>query len=178
MDINEKISEILKKHVEGKEFFDALDYMIRSDADVLKIFMNFLKSDFERNSLNKRVGIILTGEFGHALYNNYRHDLLDMSRDIIFVSGGLRKPNTCVELYTDALPCEYYVVLDDSIYSGNTIKNIGNALNINNTYTQSKLYMVYVIYDGSKDIKFNELYGSDVFPVPNTNIKSLFKYHK
>lgn len=173
MDLNEKISEILKKHVEGKEFFDALDYMIRSDADVLKIFMDFLKSDFERNSLNKRVGIILTGEFGHALYNNYRHDLLDMSRDILFVSGGLRKPNTCVELYTDSPSCEYYVVLDDSIYSGNTVKNIGNALN----NAQSKLYMVYVIYDGSKDIDFNKLY-SDANPIPNTNIKSLFKYHK
>lgn len=162
MELNQKIGEILKKHVEGKKFFDALDYMIRSDADVLRIFMDFLKAEFNTSCFNHSTGIILTGEFGHALFNNYRPQLLELSRDIIFVGGGLREPNKKAELYVDHVSSNNYILLDDSIYSGNTAMNINQALYESN---QSTIYQIFVIYDGSKD--FDQI-----------NIKSLFKYHQ
>ena len=163
MDINEKISEILKKHVEGKEFFDALDYMVRSDADVLKIYLDFVTSQFESHNWKRSVGIILTGKFGRALYNNYSEKLYLLTDDIVLVDGDLRKPNTEVETYKNFFRYAYYIVLDDSIYSGNTVNNIKRG--ILKTREDVVIPLVYVIYDGSKDIK-------------NLQIKSLFKYHK
>lgn len=43
MDINYQIIRILKKHPEGGEkFFNALDFIIRSDLSILDVFTEFV----------------------------------------------------------------------------------------------------------------------------------------
>ena len=73
MTLNEKIGEILKRHKEGEEFFNALDYTIRGDRDILKDFYNFAWSKiFINNTINIiSYNIILSGRFGMSLLSNY-----------------------------------------------------------------------------------------------------------
>jgi len=165
-ELNKEIEVILKKHIEGKPFFDALDMMIRSKANILKIAMNHLISN-TLDSTNDKV-LILTGEIGKVVSLNYNDILCKHFRAIILLPGGLSKISWCkvkeyltpninvLKVYADA---DYYV-FDDSYYSGQTVDNIAFALfdlaNIQITKT-------IVVYDGS--INRSEY------------VVSLFRYH-
>lgn len=61
----------------------------------------------------------------------------------------------------DLLKCNEFIFIDDSYYSGKTMKGIEKALqNIN---PSAKITETFVVYDGSK--------------VKNDNIISLFRYY-
>ena len=139
--LNEKIAEILRQHPEGEPFFDALDAMIRGDQNILEAFMNFVYSKVE----SKRYGIILSGNFGNAVFSAYGLDLYQNFSDVILVSGGLRKGEVPV-IFKENLGATDYIFLDDSFYSGTTRNSIASVLGSLN----GRIVKTFVIYDGAK----------------------------
>lgn len=160
MTLNEKIGNILKTHKEGEKFFDALDYMIRGDKDILEDFYRFMKYDIiniVKNKYNpKDINIVLTGKFGLAILNNYGVYLYQSFNDVIIVDGNLRNGNI-PELYKNYTEDKYWILLDDSYYSGKTKETIEKTLNID-------FSKVIVIYDGSKE--------------KQSNVFSMYRYHE
>jgi hypothetical protein len=165
MTLNEKIGNILKRHPEGKEFFDILDATIRGDYEILDSFMDFVK-----RSITRADGIVLTGEFGRVLVNNHLKSLLEISTNIILANGGIRGGEE-VELYKDFIDSPYalqdfwkadYIFLDDSIYSGITsLKIEAKIKELNET---CRLFKVFVVYDGGLE--------------PRRDVYSMYRYHK
>ena len=139
--LNEKIAEILRQHPEGEPFFDALDAMIRGDQNILKAFMNFVYSKIE----GERFGVILSGNFGNAIFSTYGLDLYQNFKDVILVNGGIRKGETPV-IFKEKLVTTDYIFLDDSFYSGTTRNAISSALGSLN----GRIVKTFVIYDGAK----------------------------
>ena len=139
--LNEKIAEILRQHPEGEPFFDALDAMIRGDQNILKAFMNFVYSKIE----GERFGVILSGNFGNAIFSTYGLDLYQNFKDVIIVNGGIRKGETPV-IFKEKLVTTDYIFLDDSFYSGTTRNAISSALGSLN----GRIVKTFVIYDGAK----------------------------
>lgn len=151
MELNEKVAEILKEHPEGEDFFNTLDMMIKGDNDILDSFMAFFKLHVDRivSPPKNRIGIILSGEFGHIIANNYMKDFSEFG-EVIIVNGGIRTGKE-VNLYKTNLKCSSYIFLDDSYYSGLTKESIQEALtkideNVLITHT-------FVVYDGGKEVQ-------------------------
>lgn len=162
--LNKKIVTLLKKHPEGGEnFFNALDFMIRNDRNILEQYMNFITELKQKVSDNTRLGAIVSGAFGRALLSNYYYRLGDLFQyNIIVTNGGIRTGEP-VEIYKDDFNCcGKFVLLDDSIYSGTTYKAIQDALP-----SYIKMWGAWVIYDGSKLPK--EAY---------IDIRALFRYYE
>lgn len=151
MNLNEKIVEILKQHPEGEPFFDALDAMIRGDQDILDSFMHFVNNKVYPD--NKRYGIILSGNFGNAIFSAFGLDLYQIYGDVILVTGGIRKGEVPV-IFKDTLPVKDYIFLDDSFYSGTTMKAIASKLGA----LSGRIVKTFVIYDGSKT-KRNDVFS-------------------
>ena len=62
--LNDKIIDLLKEHKEGGEkFFDALDFMIRSDYSIIEMFLGFVTRDIKSNLLYKKQVVVLSGKF-------------------------------------------------------------------------------------------------------------------
>ena len=139
--LNEKIAEILRQHPEGEPFFDALDAMIRGDQNILEAFMNFVYSKIE----GKRFGVILSGNFGNAIFSAYGLELYQNFSDVILVNGGIRKGETPV-IFKEKLTTTDYIFLDDSFYSGTTRNSIASVLGSLN----GRIVRTFVIYDGAK----------------------------
>jgi len=139
--LNEKIAEILRQHPEGEPFFNALDAMIRGDQNILEAFMNFVYSKVE----GKRFGVILSGNFGNAIFSAYGLDLYQNFSDVILVSGGLRRGEIPV-IFKERLGATDYIFLDDSFYSGTTRNSIASVLGSLN----GRIVKTFVIYDGAK----------------------------
>ena len=139
--LNEKIAEILRQHPEGEPFFDALDAMIRGDQNILEAFMNFVYNKLD----NRQYGVILSGNFGNAIFSAYGLRLYEDFSDVILVNGGIRKGETPI-IFKDKLETTNYVFLDDSFYSGTTRNAIASVLGSLN----GRIVKTFVIYDGAK----------------------------
>lgn len=163
MTLNEKIGEILKEHKEGEKFFDALDYMIRGDKDILKDFYEFaIDNIFINNSISTTTyNLIVSGKFGMALLTNYRYNLNANFNKVIVTNGNIRK-GELPEIYCNELNKKPFIFLDDSFYSGKTKDSIEKALKEINP--NSKIVKTIVVYDGSINNK--------------ENIISMYRYHK
>lgn len=163
MTLNEKIGEILKRHKEGEEFFNALDYTIRGDKDILKDFYEFtLNNVFVNSSINRTsYNIIVSGRFGMSLLTNYGYNICANFNKVIVTNGNIRK-GELPEIYCNGFEEKPFIFLDDSFYSGKTRDIIQQELfKIEETACIEK---TFVIYDGSLE-KRNDVY-------------SLFRYHK
>lgn len=159
MTLNEKIVEILRQHPEGGEkFFNALDFMIRSDRDILKEYITWVEDQIKSMPshwgvpMNYDVGVIVTGRFGRVLLSNSFQTLSVLFRDIIVIEGGLRegKVPEIPKSFND-FKTTYYVLLDDSFYSGSTTTSILKA--IRDIRNDISIVQALVVYDGSKENK-------------------------
>ena len=139
--LNEKVAEILRQHPEGEPFFDALDARIRGDQNILEAFMNFVYNKLD----NRQYGVILSGNFGNAIFSAYGLRLYEDFSDVILVNGGIRKGETPI-IFKDKLETTNYVFLDDSFYSGTTRNAIASVLGSLN----GRIVKTFVIYDGAK----------------------------
>ena len=163
MTLNEKIGEILKRHKEGEEFFNALDYTIRGDRDILEDFYNFAWSKiFINNTINIiSYNIILSGRFGMSLLSNYGSSFYRSFNNVIITNGNIRK-GELPEIYKNDFNGKPFIFLDDSFYSGKTRDSIQSELfKIEQT---AKIEKTIVIYDGSLQ--------------KQPDIYSLYRYHK
>lgn len=155
--LNDKIAEILKQHPEGEDFFDTFDAMVRGDMDVLASFIHFVDTNvYGHNNYT----LILTGQFGLALMNNYGKHLKEKFDDVILVNGGIRSGNKAI-IFKDSLPRVNCVMLDDSFYSGTTRDSIEAALK--EIDGRAEIVKTIVVYDGSVE--------------RDPRVISMFRYH-
>lgn len=163
MKLNEKIGEILKRHKEGEEFFNALDYTIRGDRSILEDFYNFAWNRIFINSTitSMSYNLILSGRFGMSLLSNYGSSLYRSFNNVIITNGNIRK-GELPEIYKNDFNEKPFIFLDDSFYSGKTRDSIQIELFKIEQY--AKIEKTFVIYDGS-------LQKQD-------NVYSLYRYHK
>jgi len=147
--LNEKISEILKTHKEGEAFFNALDYIIRGDRNILGEFMKFV---YASNMDFKKYNLVLSGNFGMALIQNYGKELYNTFNNVFIVTGGVRKGNI-PEFYNTDFGNKDFIFLDDSFYSGNTRNTIDNEIDRIDSFSQ--IVLTFVIYDGSQEKEHN-----------------------
>lgn len=153
--LNEKIVDILKQHPEGKDFFNALDAMIRGDLDILSTFVHFAIGNITNP---KSYVLVLTGRFGIALINNFGTYLNDLFSQVILVNGGIREGNVPTIL-AENLNSNHCIMFDDSFYSGKTRDTINSKLN----ELHARIAETYVVYDGSI--------------IKDRNVFSMFRYH-
>ena len=180
MSLDEKISEILKDHPGGEDFFNHLDEELRTSPHWLvkayQFLQNYMQNHYEMRDWGGKhssycttaryfgdmympVGLVLTGSFGMAAMNCL-HQLNEYFEDIIIVNGGIRK-GAKVNIKATGTLAEEFILFDDSIYSGTTRDKIEEALQELNP--DARIVHSIVIYDGSKDHK---------------NISSLYQYYK
>lgn len=153
--VNEIVSEILKQHIGGKEFFEHLDLAVQT-KDVIQL----LYDQIDKFSDGELLYYISTGKFG-IFFNNW---ITAFGSDIDFVyliNGGIREgePVSSLESFKSSLNGNSFVIVDDSCYSLTTIDNIKNHIeSLGATYKGS-----FVVYDGSKEDR--------------KDIHSLYKYY-
>jgi len=162
--LNKEIEVILKKHVGGKPFFDALDMMIRSNSDILRIAMNHLITN---TGVDDNV-LVMTGAFGYIVQREYATLLNKRFCHVVTLPGGVSKAKPEIlafemrslkELAT-TWPDLVYYFFDDSFYSGVTKSTIERMLV---ETTKRTFHKSIVVYDGSY------LYDESII--------SLFRYH-
>lgn len=158
--LNTQILSLLKEHKEGGEkFFNALDLMIRSDYSIAEMLIDKINNYFYSDSLSK-IGVVLSGKFGYTFYNNFSNFLNNHFKEVVITNGVIREGREAY-LGIDLLKCNEFIFIDDSYYSGKTMKGIEKALqNINHS---AKITETFVVYDGSK--------------AKNDNVISLFRYY-
>lgn len=155
MTLNEKIGILLKKHKEGEDFFNALDFMIKGDRSILDDFYSFFIKDVAANfnkggvgftSITPDIGLIVSGSFGNAIMTIYGHSLTSTFKEVIITNGGIRLGKEAT-IFKDRLVCKNWVFIDDSYYMGRTRDGILKALQA--IRPDASLCETYVIYDGS-----------------------------
>lgn len=104
--LNNKIIELLREHKEGGEkFFNALDLLIRSDYDIMKILIECIKNFYSDTTYLNNAGVILSGKFGYAFYNNYKDFLNNTFKEVLITNGGIRT-GSGVYLGVNSLKCK------------------------------------------------------------------------
>ena len=90
MTLNEKIGKILTQHEEGEDFFNALDYMIKGDRDILEDFLHFFMNDAGKRLNLNDTGLVVSGGFGNAVMTMYGERLTEVFGEVIVTNGGIR----------------------------------------------------------------------------------------
>jgi len=147
------ISNLLIKHEGGRKFFDALDDSIKSIVNE-DITIALLKG-------NSNEWIASSGEFGDRIYDLWKNKKIKCKGVVVF-NGKMATHEIGVhEWYPDNFDIsnKQFVYVDDSYFSGNTVKKINDFL----LKMNSSIKVVSVIYDGSK--------------IKSKMVKSFFRYY-
>ena len=162
--INEIVEKILKKHKGGKPFFDALDFSIKGDLDILDVFV---KNTINYINPKCTAGLLLTGEFGQILFDEYKNTLFNTFNMIVLCSSELIDDiPKYIQTYSTNIKvlnsCGYIHCMDDSYYSGKTIKYLTRFFNLKDSDMS-----IHVIYD-----------GSPILPTSYKKFTAMYRYHK
>jgi hypothetical protein len=150
------VEALLEKYGGGEPYFDALDASLNNyhfQTDLLeRIVEDYDKEDIHR--LFRDEVFVVSGGFGEMFFKRFEYDAY-----IILVNGGLREPNSKLEILDANIDLHGLknlnaIFLDDSLYLSRTLNRIKEDIGIKD---------VYVIYDGSK--------------TKDPSIRSLYRYY-
>ena len=148
------VKDLLSKHEGGKEFFNALDGVIKdiTSKDMVLALM--------RGSSNE--WIAASGEFGDMIYKLWKSGGFKCKGIVVFNGKMMTNKLDVKNWYPDNFDSndKGFLYVDDSIFSGGTANKIDNFLG----EYGSKIKSISVIYDGSKE--------------KNKKVKSFFRYYK
>jgi len=153
--LNKIVKDLLGKHVGGRPFFDALDDAIKDvvNEDIIIEIMGGMENQW----------IATSGGFGDRLYDMWESGKIKCRGMVVF--NGKMCTNkigvTCWYPEDFDLNNKSFVFVDDSLFSGGTVKKIDDFLISNHN---SSIENVSVVYDGS--------------PNRNPLVKSLFRYYQ
>ena len=135
----------------GPTYFTALDNWIRTEGHL----MDFMDALIDVPL--KDVNLIVSGAFGRALVNLCSEMGVSFKR-LVIVNGDLRRPNSQIDdlSYLDEMEGEKFMYLDDSYYSGKTLRHVDFALR----NVGAELTVALFIYDGSVVTPSGVLYDS------------------
>ncbi|MGE0078106.1 MAG: hypothetical protein AB7S48_09620 [Bacteroidales bacterium] len=118
----------------GKVFFDNLDSNLTKT-----IYIDLLIDTF--HLIKKYNNISLSGNFG-SFFWIYYHQYFD---NIVLFNGSLGGQKPLIKKLKGRIDNESFIFIDDSIYSGITLRTVEQFLKMNN----SQITNTYVLYDGS-----------------------------
>ena len=152
--LNKIVKDLLKKYVGGRPFFNALDAAIKNvvNEDIIIEVMRGLDNEW----------IATSGGFGDRLYNLWKSGKV-RCRGMVVFNGKMCTKDKGVTCWYPAdidVDNKEFVFVDDSLFSGGTVKKVDDYLT---EFHGSKIKNVSVVYDGS--------------PNKNSLIKSLFRYY-
>lgn len=134
------VEQCLQKHEGGESYFDELDAMVKSNAELMASYIDFI---IQKENIHN---IIVSGEIGRIIRELQLNGLINQYFNLVTVNGGLRKWWRCVEdIDTSDIICRKFIFLDDSFYSGKTATKVKHAV-LNNG---GEIIKTYVFYDGS-----------------------------
>ena len=136
----EVIKKLLKKYVGGRPFFNALDEYIKTNTNMMKELVTGLENDY----------ILTSGTFGDNMYELYEIGLIKCKGFVVF-NGKIctkKKGVTCWYPSDIDVDNKEFVFVDDSTFSGRTIRVINDYLK---KHHNSSIKSVSVAYDGSKE---------------------------
>jgi len=153
--LNKIVKDLLIKYKGGRPFFNALDDSIKDvvNEDIVIEVMLGLENDW----------IATSGGFGDRIYSMWKSGKFDCKGMVVF-NGKMCTRNIGVTCWypTDIdVDNKEFVFVDDSLFSGGTVKKVDDYLQ---EYHNSSIKSVSVVYDGS--------------PNKNPSVKSLFRYYK
>lgn len=145
--IADEIKKIIDNipHRRGVEFFDMLDDAIKDEKIALELVKKY-KNDW----------VVSSGGFGDILYNLYKDGKFSCKGLVIF-NGKMLTNNLGVESWYPKnfdLENKKFVYLDDSYFSGGTVRKVTDFLKTKN----SSVYEVSVVYDGS-EVKLDNVHS-------------------
>lgn len=152
--LNIIVKGLLKKYKGGRPFFNALDGAIKNvvNEDIIIEIMKGLDNEW----------IATSGGFGDRLYNLWKSGKVKCRGMIVFNGKMCTKDKGVTCWYPADIDVDNkdYVFVDDSLFSGGTVKKIDDYLT---EFHNSRVKNVSVVYDGSQN--------------RNNLVKSLFRYH-
>lgn len=139
------VDELTSKYRKGRAFFDALDDVIKSDEnrDIILELVSGCEDKW----------VVTSGGFGDILYNLYL-DHKFICKGVLVFNGKMLTNSVGVESWKPNnfdLDNKEFVYIDDSYFSGGTVKKIDDFLHTKN----SSILYVNVVYDGSEVKKDN-----------------------
>lgn len=148
------IQDLLKKHVGGRPFFNALDDSIKdlANEDILLEVVKGLDNDW----------VATSGGFGDKIYKLWEEGKFNCKGIVVFNGKMCTKGKGVTCWYPNVeVDDKNFVYVDDSLFSGGTVRKINDYLQ---EYHNSSIKSVSVVYDGSK--------------VKNKMVKSLYRYYQ
>lgn len=151
--LDKAVQELLLKYEGGRPFFHALDAFIK---DILNedMILSLVRG-------NSNEYLCTSGEFGNKIYQLWKENKFKC-RGVLVFNGKMRTSQIGIKSYFPAdfdIKDKTFVYVDDSYFTGSTANKINRFLIENG----SKIKSVYVIYDGSKQIR--------------PGVKSFFRYY-
>lgn len=153
--INEIVNEMLKQHVDGKEFFEHLNLAVQT-KDIIQL----LYDEIDKFTNGELVYYISSGKFG-IFFNNWIRSFGSDIDYVYLINGSIKEGELInpLEPFKSSLNGNSFVIVDDSCYSLRTINAIKNHVeSLGGTYKGS-----FVVYNGSKEDR--------------KDIHSLYKYY-
>lgn len=135
------VVDLSNKYRKGKPFFDALDAKIKDihNRDILLELVSYCEDEW----------IASSGEFGEILLDMFKCDMFKCLGVVTF-NGKMLTNNIGVESWKPTefdLKDKEFIYIDDSYFSGGTVKKIDNFMSDYNSSIKS----VNVMYDGSEE---------------------------
>lgn len=137
------VDELSLKYRKGTAFFDTLDDIIKNDINIILALLSGCQDKW----------VATSGDFGDILYNLYLEHKF-VCKGLIVFNGKMLTNNLGVESWKPNnfdLKDKEFVYIDDSYFSGGTVKKIDDFLHSHN----SSIVQVNVVYDGSEEKKEN-----------------------
>ncbi len=149
---NSDIKGLLDKEGGGKIFFNKLDKVIKEDPDIIKEITQGLKDKY----------LVSSGGFGDNLFNLWESGSLECKGVLVFNGKIVTKKKGINYYYPEEFDVDNksFVFVDDSYFSGKTMREIEKYLLEEH---QSTISEIRVGYDGSKE--------------KNPKVKSLYRYY-
>lgn len=140
--LNRIVKDLLKKHVGGRPFFNALDDAIKDvvNEDIVIELMNGLENQW----------IATSGGFGDRIYKMWKDGKI-RCRGMVVFNGKMCTRKIGVTCWYPAdfdIENKEFIFVDDSLFSGGTVKKVDDYLS---EYHNSSIKSVAVVYDGSQN---------------------------
>lgn len=147
------VKDILNQEGGGKPFFNKLDKKIKEDSDTIREITRGLEDKY----------LVGSGGFGDNLFNLWENGSIICKGVLVFNGKIVTKKRGINYYYPEDFDInnKSFVFVDDSYFSGKTMREIEKYLLEEH---QSTISEIRVGYDGSKE--------------KNPKVKSLYRYYK
>lgn len=153
--MKEIVAKVQAEYTGGHEYFDAMDMYVKSEEDFIVEVIDELVKE-------RRLNIVSEGEFGMILLKLYSEQKFKTKFDLaVFktVKNDDEEKTLCFQAKTadNGTGTSNYMFVDDSIYSGDTYRNVVKEFRAL-IYNPVSPIEIFAFYNGSKIPEVQSLY--------------------